>query len=159
MDIRSFFDLSQPVRLRERHRTPKARRVAVALPAPAALATAAGAIEVGMPAPAPAPAVAAMPSASSANELAWAWQVAIYFILILSIFASRFIDLYRAGVLSGFSVDGPYLVFTAIAALLALPVVYDRAELSRDRPMLVQVGLIFAAGMGWEKLVSTALGK
>jgi hypothetical protein len=55
-------------------------------------------------------------------------------------------------------VDGPYLLFTAIASLLAFPVVYDRAELNRNRPMFVQMALIFTAGMGWEKIVATVVG-
>ncbi|MFB3922927.1 MAG: hypothetical protein ACE145_14475 [Terriglobia bacterium] len=157
MNVRNFFDLSQPIRFREKHKTHKESHVAVALPTPASLATEAGAIEVGMAAPA---AIApSSPAPAAATELTVAWQVAIYLILILSIFASRFLDLYRAGVMGEFTVDGPYLLFTAIASLLAFPIVYDRAELTRDRPMLVQIGLIFAAGMGWEKIVATAMGK
>lgn len=31
--------------------------------------------------------------------------------------------------------------------------------ISRDQPALLQVCLIFTAGMGWEKIVATAVGK
>lgn len=159
MNMRTFFDLSKPVEFFDKRQATEASRVTAARSAPAALATETGAFEVGMPAPSAAPARPAPPAFSAASRLTLAWQVAIYMFLILSIISSRFLDLYRAGVLGQFSVDGPYLVFTAIASLMAFPIVYDRAQLNQGRPILVQIGLVFAAGMGWEKLIATAIGK
>lgn len=103
-------------------------------------------------------------STAAAGELARArvgaaWQLAIYLVLAASIVASRYVDLYRAGIPEQFAIDRYYVVFVAIMAMLAFPVVYDRAQLSRQRPLLLQLVLIFSAGMGWEKLVATALGK
>ena len=127
MNLRSYFDLSQPVTFR------------------AAAPT--------QPPGGPPPAVA------SGQEMGFAWQVFTYFVLVFSIVASRFLDLYRAGVAGTFHLDWAYLLFISIAALLAFPVVYDKARLTRGQPVLLQIGLIFSAGMGWEKIVATAVGK
>ena len=95
----------------------------------------------------------------ASQRLTLKWQIVTYVVLVLSIMASRFLDLFRAGVASTFRVDLPYLIFIAIASLLVFPVVYDKACFNRDKPILLQIGLIFSAGMGWEKIVSTAVGK
>lgn len=159
MNVRSFFDLSQPVGFREK---PKARKTAdapVGAPAPTAAPAVGTVTEIPPAGSVVVPGTALSSSPSGSQELSWAWQVAIYFVLVLSILSSRFLDLYRAGVLSEFTVDGPYLLFIAIASLLAFPIVYARAELNRNRPMLLQIALVFAAGMGWEKIVATAIGR
>lgn len=93
------------------------------------------------------------------HKLTLKWQLITYVVLVLSIMASRYLDLFRAGVASSFRVDVPYLIFIAIASLLVFPLVYDKACLNTDKPVLLQIGVIFSAGMGWEKIVSTALGK
>jgi len=93
------------------------------------------------------------------QELSVKWQIVTYGVLVLSIMASRFLDLFRAGVASSFRIDLPYLIFIATASLLVFPVVYDKACFNRDKPLLLQIGVIFSAGMGWEKIVSTAVGK
>jgi hypothetical protein len=100
-----------------------------------------------------APAPGAKPQAVSA-----AWQAAMYLVLVLSILASRFLDLYRAGVADRFGVDWKYLLFVAIVALLVFPVVYTRAQLNRDDPTFVQLVLVFSTGMGWEKILATVTG-
>ena len=106
-----------------------------------------------------APALAPAPPPPAQAPLSMKWQVTVYSILLVSILSSRFLDLYRAGALAQWKVDWPYLVFMAIASMLAFPAVYDRAKVSSGQPVLVQVALIFATGMGWEKLVATAVGK
>ena len=88
-----------------------------------------------------------------------AWQVATYVLVFISILASRFCDLYRAGALDSFKLDVPYLLFLGIVSLIAFPVVYTKATLNQDNPVFVRIALIFTAGMGWEKIVSTAIGK
>ncbi len=159
MNIRDFFDLSQRVTFSRK------REIVSDASAPVPSASPAMAVDgtAAMPIPVPAsPVVAAGTlslSPSNSTELTLVWQLVIYLLLILSIFSSRFLDLYRAGVLDQFRLDGPYLLFTAIASLLAFPVVYDRADLNRNRPVFVQLALIFAAGMGWEKIVATVIGK
>lgn len=84
------------------------------------------------------------------------WQIVIFMTLILSVIASRFIDYYRAAVSWSLFKDWQYLLFAAIVSLLAFPIVYRKAQHSRNDPVLVQLGVIFAAGLGWEKILSTA---
>lgn len=129
MNIRRYFDLSQPTF------GPSSRASGAAKP------TTAGAV---------------FPAAS---QISVAWQIATYCILLLSILASRFLDLYRAGVAYSLELDWSYLLFIAIVSLLAFPIVYDKAQLNKDKPILLQIGLIFTAGMGWEKIVATAIGR
>ena len=97
------------------------------------------------------------PTPVVANSLGVGWQVVVYVTLALSIVASRYLDLYRAGTANEFALDWAYLLSVAIVSLLAFPVAYDKAQLSRDRPMFLQLALIFTAGMGWEKIVATAM--
>ena len=130
MNIRRYFDLSQPATFRD--------------PSPAASG--------GEP-------PARIPPLTAAQQVSLAWQITIYFILLISIAASRFFDLYRAGIPKSFVLDWQYLLFLAIASLVAFPVVYDKARFNKDQPVLLQIGLIFTAGMGWEKIVATAIGK
>ena len=121
---------------------------------PAAAPPPPGAVPVAAAAAAPAPAPAARPA-----QMTVAWQITVYGVLLLSIMSSRYLDLYRAGLADQFVLDWGYLLFISIVSLLAFPVVYDRAMMSTDRPVLVQIGLIFTTGMGWEKIVATAIGK
>ncbi len=159
MTIRDFFDLSQPITFSRKREAVTDASAPVSAPSAAVAADGTAAIAIPVP-PAPAAPAETLPqSPSDSTELTLAWQLVIYLLLVLSIFSSRFLDLYRAGVLDQFRLDGPYLLFTAIASLLAFPVVYDRAELNRNRPIFVQLALVFAAGMGWEKIVATVIGK
>ncbi len=132
MNIRRYFDLSQPATFRE--------------PVPPApkIAAAAATIE---------------PTVAPAQQMGLKWQIATYVILLLSIVASRFLDLYRIGRSTAFGLDWQYLSFVAIASLLAFPVVYDKARFNKDQPVLLQICLIFTAGMGWEKIAATVIGK
>lgn len=83
------------------------------------------------------------------------WQMIIFVTLTLSIIASRFIDYYRAAISWSPFRDWQYLLFALIVSLLAFPIVYRKAQSSRNEPLLVQLGVIFAAGLGWEKMLST----
>jgi len=108
----------------------------------------------------PKPATAGTAAAPVASqEFSLAWQIATYFILAAAVVAGRYLDLYRAGVASSFRLDWAYLLFVAIVALLAFPVVYEKAGLNKDQPVFVQIALMFSAGMGWEKIVATVMGK
>jgi hypothetical protein len=100
-----------------------------------------------------------VPVAGGPQQANLAWQIATYLLVLVSIVASRFCDLYRAGALGSFRLDGPYLLFLGIVSLIAFPVVYTKATLNQDNPVFVRIALIFTAGMGWEKIVSTAIGK
>jgi hypothetical protein len=85
------------------------------------------------------------------------WQVTIFATLTLSIIASRFIDYYRAAIPWSPFRDWQYLFFALIVSLLAFPIVYSKAQGSRNEPILVQLGVVFAAGLGWEKMLSTTV--
>jgi hypothetical protein len=39
---------------------------------------------------------------------------------------------------------------------MAFPIVYKKAQQSRNDPILVQLGFVFSAGIGWEKMLSSA---
>jgi len=83
------------------------------------------------------------------------WQMIIFATLTLSIIASRFIDYYRAAIPWSPFRDWQYLLFALIVSLLEFPIVYRKAQSSRNEPLLVQLGVIFAAGLRWEKMLST----
>ena len=46
-----------------------------------------------------------------------------------------------------------FLVQDAIAALTAFPAVYAKLQFKTDQPVFAQLGVIFAAGMGWQHLI------
>jgi len=75
-----------------------------------------------------------------------------------SVLASRYIDLWRVGRADQFALNWGYLLFTAVVALVAFPVVYDKALATRGQPVLMQVALVFSTGMGWEKILATVSG-
>ena len=79
-------------------------------------------------------------------------QVGTYCVVVTSILASRFLDLYRAGVADSFLLEWHYLIFASIVSLVAFPIVYDRIKFEQSQPALVRLSLIFSAGMGWEKI-------
>ena len=84
------------------------------------------------------------------------WQIVTFATLTLSIIASRFIDYYRAAVSWSVIKDWQYLLFAVIVSLLAFPIVYRKIQRNRNDPIFVQLGLIFTAGLGWEKVLSNA---
>jgi hypothetical protein len=87
------------------------------------------------------------------------WQAVIYCTLVLAVLASRYLDLYRAGLANTFVLNWPYLLAVAIIALVVFPTVYEKALSNRTQPIFMQLTVIFAAGMGWEKLLATASGR
>jgi hypothetical protein len=96
------------------------------------------------------------PSVGDGRKPSPGWQIVIFVTLTLSIIASRFIDYYRAAISWSPLRDWQYLFFALIVSLLAFPIVYRKAQRSQNEPILVQLGVIFAAGLGWEKMLSTA---
>jgi hypothetical protein len=48
------------------------------------------------------------------------------------------------------------VLFAVVAGILILPAVYKRA-FDPDKPIVVQLCAIFAAGLGWESLLDTAV--
>lgn len=76
--------------------------------------------------------------------------------LTLSVIASRFVDYYRAAISWSPLQDWHYLLFALIVSFMSFPLVYKKVQRSRNDPILVQLGLIFTAGIGWEKMLSSA---
>jgi hypothetical protein len=76
---------------------------------------------------------------------------------MLAVLASHFLDSYMAGAYQG-SVFSDwswrYMLFAAIVTFTAFPIAYQKARENRDSPTLVQIGMIFLTGMGWDKLLS-----
>jgi hypothetical protein len=91
-----------------------------------------------------------------ATQMSVATQLGMFVTLTFSVIASRFVDYYRAAVSWSPIQDWQYLLFALIVSLTAFPLVYEKVQRNRNDPMLVQLGLIFAAGIGWEKILSTA---
>ena len=92
----------------------------------------------------------------SAPKISTATQLEMFFTLILSVIASRFLDYYRGAVSWNPLPDWQYLFFAVIVSRVAFPVVYRKARRNWSEPTLVQLGFIFTAGIGWEKMLSTA---
>jgi magnesium-transporting ATPase (P-type) len=92
----------------------------------------------------------------SAPRISTATQLEMFFTLILSVIASRFLDYYRGAVSWNPLRDWQYLFFAVIVSLVAFLVVYRKAQRNRSEPTLVQLAFVFTAGIGWEKMLSTA---
>ncbi len=130
MRIQNYFDLSQPVNFRKLQTRPAS---VDARPSP--------------------------PEAELMPQLSIAWQIGLYLLVMASILAGRFMDLYRAGVAGDFALDWRYLLFVVLVSTVVFPTIYDKARFNRDQPVLVQIIVIFTAGMGWEKILSTVTGR
>ena len=83
-------------------------------------------------------------------------QVSMFTTLMVSVIASRYVDYYRAAVSWSPLHDWHYLLFALIVSFMAFPIVYKKAQQSRNDPIFVQLGLVFSAGIGWEKMLSSA---
>jgi len=82
-------------------------------------------------------------------------QVSMFTTLMVSVIASRYVY-YRAAVSWSPLHDWHYLLFALIVSFMAFPIVYKKAQQSRNDPIFVQLGLVFSAGIGWEKMLSSA---
>ncbi len=79
-----------------------------------------------------------------------------YLALVLGIAIQPFFAGYQNT--SVWAIEGLWgrLLFSVIAGVIIFPAVYKNA-FDPDKPLIVQLGAIFAAGMGWESLLATAL--
>lgn len=79
-----------------------------------------------------------------------------YFALVLGIAIQPFFAAYQqTGIWTVEGFLGRFL-FALIAGLVIFPAVYKNT-LDPSKPLIVQFGAIFTAGMGWESLLATAL--
>lgn len=103
------------------------------------------------PAPSGRPASQTQTARGAEHPPVW-WQTALIATLLAAMLASRYLQFSNGGVSNGFFTTA-FLLRDVIAALTAFPLVYSKVQLRADQPLLVQLGLIFTAGMGWQHLV------
>jgi hypothetical protein len=91
--------------------------------------------------------------ATAARVLTW-WPQ--YVSLVLGVAVQPFFEAYQQTQL--WNVHGTWgrLLFAVIVGLIIFPSVY-RGAFDPDKPIFVQLCAIFAAGMGWQSLLHTAL--
>ena len=85
------------------------------------------------------------------------WQIVVLMTFMAAVLASHFLDSYMAGAYQGgVFVDWSwrYMLFAAIVTFTAFPIAYQKARENKDAPTLVQIGMVFLTGMGWDKLLS-----
>lgn len=76
------------------------------------------------------------------------WQLALYLALLAGIIAQSYLDSLRLG--EKWQLSRQTVIVGSILALLAFPVVYQSAGLDASQPTLVQIALVFAAGLGYQ---------
>jgi|SRR5215831_17389573 len=92
------------------------------------------------------------------KDMSVGWQMVILCTFMLAVLASHFLDSYMAGLHQGGAFadwSWRYLLFAAIVTFTAFPIAYQKARESRDAPTLVQIGMVFLTGLGWDKILST----
>jgi uncharacterized membrane protein len=84
------------------------------------------------------------------------WQLALYAALLLGILANGVLVAVRAG--KRYRFQWSRFLVSAIIGVVIFPAVYDGARSNLDQPTLVQLALIFSAGMGYESIFSGIAG-
>lgn len=95
---------------------------------------------------------------SGGRDVSVKWQLAVLGTFMLAVLASHFLDSYMAGVHQGGAFadwSWRYMLFAAIVTFTSFPIAYQKARENSDSPTLVQMGMVFLTGMGWDKLLST----
>jgi len=82
-------------------------------------------------------------------------QIALYVTVVLGIFASSFLDSYRAGRM--WHLDWAALVIALLVGIVLLPGAVDRHKLNGQKEELVQFAVVFTYGMGWQTLLGAAI--
>ncbi|HUL17392.1 MAG TPA: hypothetical protein VLV88_15450 [Terriglobales bacterium] len=90
-------------------------------------------------------------SNGTANTPIW-WQIVLYGTLLAAMVTNRYLRFHNGGTPGSFLTTA-YLLQDAVAALTAFPAVYAKLQFKTDQPLFAQLGLIFAAGMGWQHLI------
>jgi len=91
------------------------------------------------------------------TDMSLKWQIVVLVTFMLAVLASHFLDSYMAGVHPGgvfADWSWRYMLFAAIITFTAFPIAYQKARENRDAPTLVQIGMVFLTGMGWDKILS-----
>lgn len=85
------------------------------------------------------------------NPPLW-WQTTLYATLLAAMVTNRYLRFQNGGTPGSFFTTA-FLLQDAIAALTAFPAVYAKLQFKSDQPLFAQLGVIFAAGMGWQHLI------
>jgi hypothetical protein len=87
------------------------------------------------------------------------WQFVVLITFLAGVLASHFLTAYQAAV-SPANVFADwswrYWLFAAIVTFAAFPVAYERARENTSSPTLVQIGMVFLTGMGWNTILNAA---
>jgi hypothetical protein len=86
----------------------------------------------------------------------WWFLVLQYLVLVLGIVIQPFFANYQATHNWSFTGFWGWLLFSVIAGLAILPSVYKNT-IDPEKPLPIQLCVLFVAGMGWESLLSTAI--
>jgi len=93
--------------------------------------------------------------AEEATILPMGRQVALYGTLVFGNIASNFLDAYRSGL--PWRPNILSLVFAFIVGIVLLPGAVDTNKLNGQKEELVQFGMVFTYGMGWQTLLGAAI--
>jgi len=94
-------------------------------------------------------------TAEEPDRLTLGRQIALYVTVVLGVFASSFLQNYQAG--QSFSPNGLSLVLALIVGFVLLPGAVDSSKLNGQKEELVQFGMVFTYGMGWQTLLGAAI--
>lgn len=79
-----------------------------------------------------------------------------YVALVLGVLIQPFFSVYQQSGQWNLAGVGGRLLFAVLAGIAIFPAVYKNA-FDPEKPLFVQLCAIFAAGMGWESLLKTAI--
>ena len=84
------------------------------------------------------------------------WQLALYGALVVGILANGVLAAVRAG--RRYRFQWPRFLVSAVIGLVIFPGIYEGAQANLGQPTLVQLGAVFASGLGYESLFSGIAG-
>jgi hypothetical protein len=93
------------------------------------------------------------------KDLSLKGQIAVLITFLAGVLASHFLAGYQAAV-SPAAVFADwswrYWIFAAIVTVAAFPVAYAKFRENTGSPTLVQIGMVFLTGMGWNTILNAA---
>jgi hypothetical protein len=96
---------------------------------------------------------------SNDKDMPLMWQIVVLITFMAGVLASHFLSAFQAAVpAAAVFADWTwrYWLFAAIVTFAAFPVAYAKARENTSSPTLVQMGMIFLTGMGWNTILNAA---
>jgi len=90
------------------------------------------------------------------QPISFGWQLALYGALVVGILANGLLAAARAG--RRYRFQWSRFLISAVIGLVIFPAVYEGAQSNLGQPTLVQLGTVFASGLGYESLFSGIAG-